>query len=79
MAAGNTCVWLTDLNLQEALSELEYHKTRQDLEASMGLDPAPFLLYLAWTEPHSGHWVKRSYFTVLFSPVIAFVPLQWLS
>ncbi|CAM9372481.1 unnamed protein product [Phaeothamnion confervicola] len=56
MAAGNTCVWLTDLTLTESLAELSFHANRQAKEKTEGKTPAPFFLYLAWSEPHTGYW-----------------------
>ncbi|CAM9396576.1 unnamed protein product [Phaeothamnion confervicola] len=56
MAAGNQCVWLSDLLLNDALAELQDQADRQAAERAAGQVPAPFFIYLAWSDPHSGNW-----------------------
>ncbi|CAM9626604.1 unnamed protein product [Phaeothamnion confervicola] len=60
MASGNECVWLSNLLLTEALAELQYQADRQAAEWKAGKTPAPFLIYLAWSDPHSGNWQTGS-------------------
>ncbi|CAM9724340.1 unnamed protein product [Phaeothamnion confervicola] len=56
MAPGQNCIWLTDLNINAALAELDYHASRQQQELAAGLVPAPFFVYVAFSEPHVGFW-----------------------
>ena len=56
MAPGNTCVWSHDLWTAQALAVLDAQAARQAAAARAGVAAAPFVLYLAYTDPHAGGW-----------------------
>ena len=47
MAANTSCVWVHDLFTTRALAVIAERAAQPDV---------PFLLYLAWTDPHAGGW-----------------------
>lgn len=57
MAPGNTCVFAHDLWTNAALTEIASRGRAAAAAAAAGAPPPrPFLLYLAYTDPHAGGW-----------------------
>jgi hypothetical protein len=53
MMSGNTCVWTHDLWTAQAQAVLQAQAAAQ---AAAGAAAKPFVLYLAYTDPHAGGW-----------------------